>query len=233
MLTKAPNHGALHPYISGWQLGIVSVVHLTGGDRHPALIDIPRERAHEVSTAVYATIEHAPPHSVIGIDLRGISLMPSLLWRKIGPVLHTQLVEGVYGADKRALYITGGDEETIRNLQWAFQDASFEASKRAGKTSDRAALVPRAAKGYCGVLRASYEEVLQIVNQAGSLTNEELVERVNNRYSLNNANNYLTALAELGLVYRTITAKPTGGYTSRAFAVCVPEEVVEHAVEFV
>ncbi len=233
MLTEAPSHGVLHPYIPGWQLGVISVVRLAGNDRHRMSIDIPGERADEMSAAVYAAIEHAPSHNVIGIDLRGILLMPSILWRKIGPVLHTQLVGGAYGTDKRALYLTGGDDEAIRNLQSAFRDASYEASQRAGKTGDRAALVPQAPKSYCGILRAPYEEVLRLVNQAGSLTNEELVERVDKRYSLSNANNYLTALADLGLVYRTITAKPTGGYTSRAFAICVPEEIVEHAVEFV
>ena len=72
-----------------------------------------------------------------------------------------------------------------------------------------------------------------MVNQRGSLTNEQVVELVSHRYTLNNANNYLTALAELGLVYRQVAPRVTGGYAAQAHALTVPEEEMNYATRLV
>ena len=224
-----------HPHVPGWGVGLLTVRRLVDRQSQPseALIDISRDSAPDVARVIYTTIEQVQSQMLIGIDLRGISLMPSFLWRQIGPRLHGQVIDGAFGADKRVLYVTNGDEEALRNLQWAFLDSSREAFSRAGKLMDRAAIVPKAPKGYCGVLRLPYEEVFALVNQKGVLSNEELVELVNHRYSLNNANNYLTALADLGLVYRQVAARDTGGYASRAYALTVSEEVICDAIQLI
>ena len=222
---------AQHPHIPGWTISLLSLLEVSG-NRGLHDVDISRERGAEVGQAVYAAVDRMPSRSVIGLDLRGISLMPSFLWRQLGPLLHSRVLEGALGADKRLIYLTDGDEELLRNLRWAFLDASKEASNRAGKLVDRAALVPAAPNSYCGILRPPYEEVFTLVNQKGSITNEEVVEEVG-RYTFNNANNYLTGLAELGLIYRQITPRPTGGYASRAYSLRVPEEVFDEAVHSV
>jgi hypothetical protein len=218
-----------HPHISGWGLTSLSIIDLVGGQHSRAPVDISREKASEVGPAVYAAIDEIGLRTVVGLDLRGISLMPSFLWRQLGPLLHNRVLENSLGADKRVFYLTGGDEELLRNLRWAFLDASKEVSTRAGKLIDRAGLVPKAPGGYCGVLRQPYEEVLALVNQRGSITNEEVVEEVG-RYTFNNANNYLTGLAELGLILRQVAPRPTGGYVSRAYSISVPEEQIDNAV---
>jgi hypothetical protein len=206
---------AEHPYIPGWTMTLLSILDLAGRQgRH--YIDIPREKGEDVGRDVYSAVEQMPARTVISLDLRGISLMPSFLWRQLGPLL------------------TGGDDELLRNLRWAFLDASKEASNRAGgKLVDKAALVPAAPGGYCGVLRQPYVEVLDLVIKNGSVTNEEVVEETGRRYTFNNANNYLTGLAELGLIYRQVTPRPSGGYASRAYSVSVSEEVIDDAFRHV
>jgi hypothetical protein len=220
-----------HPLVPDWELGLLPIKHLADGRSEQALIDVSRDEAPKLGQAVYDVIQKAPSQMLIGIDLRNISLMPSFLWRQLGPLLQTQVLLGALGSEKRILYITGGDEETLRNLQWAFRDAAMEASQLAGKLMlhDRAALVPAASKGYCGVLRSAYEEVFLLVNKHAALSNEDLVNLVAGRYSPNNANNYLTGLAELGLIYRQKSPRTTGGYASRAYGLSVSEEVMEHA----
>lgn len=224
---------AEHPHIPGWSISLLPIVNFAGaGGDYP--VNIPREKGEEVTRSVYAAIEQAPPRTVIGLDLRGISLMPSFLWRQLGPLLHSRVLENALGVDKQVLYLTSGDDELLRNLRWAFLDASKEASTRAGgKLVDKAALVPAAPSGYCGVLRQPYEEVLALVIRKGSVTNEEVVEETGRRYTFNNANNYLTGLAELGLIYRQVIPRPTGGYASRAYSVSVPEEVLDDAFHLV
>lgn len=221
---------AEHPHIPGWKLTQLSVSGMTDG-HGPNHVDISREKAVEVGRGVYATIEQTQSRTVVAVDLRGISLMPSFLWRQIGPLLHSRVLENELGADKRILYLTGGDDELIRNLKWAFLDASKEASSRSGgKFVDKAALVPAAPGGYCGVLRRPYEEVLALVIKNGSITNEGVVEETGRRYTFNNANNYLTSLAEIGLIYRQVTSRPSGGYASRAYSISVTEEVIDNAL---
>jgi hypothetical protein len=149
-------------------------------------------------------------------------------------MLHEQVIEGSLGADKRLIYVTGGDKEHLQTLQWVFEGAASAAAQRAGKRAeDRAAIVPTAPKGYCGELRRAYEEVFTLINAHHSLSNEELVELVEHRYTFNNANNYLTALADLGLVYRQVVPRGSGGYASRAYAISVPEEVVRDAIHLI
>lgn len=218
-----------HPHVFGWGLTSLSIISLAGYQNLQAPVDISREKASEVGSTVYAAIEEIAPRMVIGLDLRGISLMPSFLWRQLGPLLHNRALENALGVDKRVFYLTGGDEELLRNLRWAFLDASKEVSTRAGKLIDRAALVPKAPSGYCGVLRQPYEEVLALITQRGSITNEEVVEEVG-RYTFNNANNYLTGLAELGLILRQVSPRPTGGYVSRAYSISVREELIDNAI---
>lgn len=219
-----------HPIIPGWRL---SLLHITDFLEHPAdiagRVTIAREDTRPVSDGVYTAIQRATPQLVVAIDLRNITLMPSMLWRQLGPILHTQVVDGVLGPEKRVVYLAGGDEEILRNLQWAFRDAAVEIFNQTGKRVDRAAIVPTAPKGYCGTLRAPYEEVFLQVRAHDSLTNEEVVSLVGHRYTFNNANNYLTALAGLGLVYRTVAARDSGGYVARAYAVGAEEEVIDHA----
>jgi hypothetical protein len=221
-----------HPTLPEWGLASLRLNRLAGHAAE-ANIDISRREAPEIGQAVYRTITQASSHLLIGLDLRGVQLMPSFLWRHIGPLLYNRLLNGELGADKRLLYLTNGDEELVRNLQWAFLDASQEAYHRAGKQSDRAALVPAAPKGYCGVLRRPYEEAFTLVHQHQSLSNEELADQVQRRYSPTNANNYLTALADLGLVYRQVAPRSSGGYASRAYALNVPEEVFDATIALV
>lgn len=224
---------AEHPYIPEWKLTRLSVLDLTD-KQGPNYADIPREKAVEVGRDVYTAIEQTLSRTVIALDLRGISLMPSFLWRQLGPSLHSRVIENELGTDKRIFYLTGGDDELIRNLKWAFLDASKEASSRSGgKLVDKAALVPAAPGGYCGVLRRPYEEVLALVIKNGSITNEGVVEETGRRYTFNNANNYLTSLAEIGLIYRQVTSRPSGGYASRAYSISVTEEVVDNALHHV
>jgi hypothetical protein len=227
--TQTPSH----PRLPGWCLGLLPIIKLANGNSTHSPVDVSRESAPAIARAVYTAIERAPSKMLIGIDLQEISLMPSFLWRQLGPLLHGQVIEGALGLDKRIVYLTRGDEEAIRNLQWAFLDSSREAFTRTSKLMDRAAIVPAAPKGYCGVLRLPYEEVFILINRQGALSNEELVELVNRRYSLNNANNYLTALADLGLVYRQIVPRDTGGYASRTYALSVPEEVMNNAIQLI
>jgi hypothetical protein len=222
-----------HPYIPGWTVTLLSILALAGHEG-AHYIDIPREKGEDVRRDVYSAVEQMLARTVVGLDLRGISLMPSFLWRQLGPLLHSRVIENGLGADKRILYLTGGDDELLRNLRWAFLDASKEASNRAGgKLVDKAALVPAAPGGYCGVLRQPYVEVLNLVIKNGSVTNEEVVEETGRRYTFNNANNYLTGLAELGLIYRQVTPRPSGGYASRAYSVSVSEEAIDDAFRHV
>jgi hypothetical protein len=222
-----------HPYIPGWTVTLLSILALAG-HKGAHYIDIPREKGEDVGRDVYSAVEQMPARTVVGLDLRGISLMPSFLWRQLGPLLHSRVIENGLGTDKRILYLTGGDDELLRNLRWAFLDASKEASTRAGgKLVDKAALVPAAPRGYCGVLRQPYVEVLDLVIKNGSITNEEVVEETGRRYTFNNANNYLTGLAELGLIYRQVTPRPSGGYASRAYSVSVSEEAIDDAFRHV
>lgn len=223
---------AQHPHIPGWNMTSLSIVDLAGdGKSHDR--NISREKGAEIGQAIYTAIEQIVSRTVVALDLRGISLMPSFLWRYLGPLLHSRVIENELGTDKRVIYLTGGDEELLRNLRWAFLDASKEASNRAGKLVDRAALVPAAPGGYCGVLRQPYEEVLVLVLRRGSVTNEEVVEETGRRYTFNNANNYLTGLADLGLIYRQVTPRPTGGYAARGYSLSVPEEVMDDAFRLV
>ena len=230
----AGKEAAQHPHIPGWNMTVLSVLDFAGGAAESRYVDISREHAADIGKAIYDTIKDTSPCTVVGLDLRGISLMPSFLWRQLGPLLHSRVIDNELGPDKGILYLTGGDDELLRNLRWAFLDASKEASTRAGgKLVDKAALVPAAPGGYCGVLRQPYEEVLSLVIRKGSVTNEEVVENTGRRYTFNNANNYLTALAELGLIYRQISPRPTGGYAARAYSVSVTEEEIDHAFDLI
>lgn len=223
-----------HPYLLNWGLGRISLVRLAQPPHDDAGIYVPREQAPDVSQRVYDILQAAPPRVVVGVDLRGIALMPSLLWRQLGPLLQARTLDGEFGSDKRLLYLTGGDDELLRMLTWAFRDASQDASSRgAGKRVDRAALTPAAESGYCGVLRDPYAEVLQFVNSRGVASNEDVHVHVDGRYSLNNANNYLTALADLGLIFRRLMPREGGGYASLAYALTVPEEVMADALDLV
>lgn len=222
-----------HPHIPGWGLGKLPVIKLIPGQPTPP-VNISRSVAPSVGQAVYAQVENASEKLVISIDFRGILEMPCSLWHKLGSMLHSQVLSGSLGADKRLIYVTGGDKEHLQTLQWVFGGAATAAAQKAGKRAeDRAAIVPATPKGYCGKLRRAYEEVFTLANEHHSLSNEELVSLVEHRYTFNNANNYLTALADLGLVYRQVIPRSSGGYASRAYAISVPEEVVLDAVPLI
>src|SRR5207249_1700655 len=100
-----------HPHVPGWGLSLLSVSKLASGKLVRSHIGISREDATRVGQGVYTAVERAPSQMLIGIDLRGISLMPSFLWRQIGPLLQAQVIEGALGSSKRVLYVTGGDED--------------------------------------------------------------------------------------------------------------------------
>jgi hypothetical protein len=194
---------------------------------------VPREAVPSVAQQVHELIEAAPPRTMIGINLREIALMPSSLWKQLGPLLHARATDGTFGADKRILYLTGGDSESLASLQAVFANAAVEASTRgSGKLVDRAALAPADRRGYVGILRKTYEEVLFLVNRFGSVTTEDVVREIG-RYSPNNASNYLAELDDLGLIIRDVAPRPTGGFASRAYALSVPEEAFRNAVSLV
>lgn len=232
-MSQTRSHFLGHPWVPGWGLARVPIARLTERPVEAGELYISREEGPDLGRRASAIVANAPQRVLLGIDLRGVSQMPSFLWRQLGPLLQGRTLQGEFGPEKRILYVTGGDEETLRMLTWAYRDVADAASQSAGKRVDRAALAPASERGYCGVLREPYAEVLQFVNARGTATNEDVSTHVEGRYSLNNANNYLTALAELGLIYRRVAPRGAGGYASIAYALSVPEEVMEHAFDLI
>jgi hypothetical protein len=220
-----------HPHIPGWfmtRISLMKVLKVSEGNSIFGAI-VTQELDKSVTSTLGDAIRSMPEHILIGLDFAGIASMETRLWSQIGPQLVERVLSGVYGENKRLIYLIGEQTWLINDLQWSFEHASAN-----GNDGNRAVLVPAASRGYCGVLAPIYSEALALVNEFGEISSFELYNQLQRRYKLApaHADHCLSYLAQLGLAHRYSTiSRPEYSYdlNSRGFALSATEHQILHA----
>jgi hypothetical protein len=189
---------------------------------------VTQELDKAVTSTLGDAIRRLPERVLIGLDFAGIASMETKLWAQIGPQLVERVLSGVYGENKRLIYLIGEQTWLINDLQW-----SFEHANKGGREENRAVLVPASPRGFCGVLAPIYCEALALVNELSEISSFDIYNQLQRRYKLApaHADQCLAYLAQLGLLYRHSTISRPGftyDLNSKGIALSVPEDKILH-----
>ncbi len=216
-----------HPTIPGWKLAHLSLARLARKAAPESLIglQINRETGERMCRRLEEKLLELPQRTLVGLDLSGISTMDINIWALIGPRLAERLVRGELGPEKRLEYLVGESYWLLNDLQWSFER---DINTSTGKAGNRAALAPKAARGFVGLLAPIYADALNLITTEGYMDSVELYGRLVRRYSIqpSHADQCLSALAQLGLIYRRNFSRPGTHYELNAggHVLSVPEE---------
>lgn len=161
-------------------------------------LTVTRGTGRRVREALAETLEELPSGGVLYVDTRGVELMDYSFADEALGILVSRVAAGEYG--DRHVVLVEEDRELLENIE-----ASLRQRGLAMVRVDEPGATPQ----IVGEVPEHLVETLQVIYNAGSITNADLAARLGLNHTA--CNNRATRLFKLGLIYRHKNTAAPGG----------------------
>lgn len=177
--------------------GTWMVFEVAGGEFGGRLL-VTRKAGREVRTALEEALSNLPDNSVLYLDTRSAELMDYSFADEALGILASRVAGGEYGG--RRLVLVEEDRDLLENVE-----ASMRQRSLAMILVDEIGAEP----GLVGEIPDHLVETLQTIQEAGSITNADLAQKLGLNHTA--CNNRATRLAKIGLIHRKVETAAPGG----------------------